>query len=97
MQGVDHIASMLKRCCSKTRGILRIINILEEFKRASVQNTGSFNHSLFQVIIYMGFIRNGKTNQIKEFEEIHVMLDGLCPIAHPSLVSKATTLWDTFI
>ena len=26
----------------------------------------------------LGFIRNGKNNQIKEIAEIHVMLDGLC-------------------
>ena len=45
----------------------------------------------------LGFIRNGKINQIKE---IPVTLDGLCtppPPPPPPQVPTATTLWDTFI
>ena len=50
MQGADHIASTLKRCCSNAGDILRIDIILEDFKHASPQNTKYFNYSLFQVI-----------------------------------------------
>ena len=35
MQGADHISSTMKRCFLKARGILRIVNILEDFKNAS--------------------------------------------------------------
>ena len=52
MQGADHIVSTLKGCCSNARGILKTVNILEDFKNASLQNTKYFNYSLFQVIKY---------------------------------------------
>ena len=51
IEGAQHIASTLKRCCSNARGILRIVDILEDFKNASAQNK-YFNYSLFQVIKY---------------------------------------------
>ena len=46
MQGADHIASTFKRCRSNDRSILKIVNILEEFKNASPQNTKNFNCSM---------------------------------------------------
>ena len=43
------------------------------------------------------FITNGKPNQIKEIEEIHVMPDGLCFPRPTFLVPSATTVWKTFL
>ena len=71
----DHIASTLKQCYSVALGILKIVNILTDFTNTSLQNTMNFNYSLFQVIKYICFIKNGKTKQIKEIAEIHVMYD----------------------
>ena len=43
------------------------------------------------------FITNGKPNQIKKNEEIHVMLDGICFPRPTFLVPSATTVWKTFL
>ena len=61
----DHIASTLKRCYSIALGILKLliqirsISVIPDFKLLNI----------------LGFIRNGKTKQIKEIAEIHVMCD----------------------
>ena len=55
MQGANHKVSTLKQCCPNARGILKIVNILEDFKNASLQslqNMKYLNYSLFQVIKY---------------------------------------------
>ena len=75
----DHIASTLKRCYSINLGILEIVNILKDFKK----NRLTPKYEVFQISIIpyfklldmLGFIRNGKTKQIKEIAEIHVMCD----------------------
>ena len=59
----------------------------------------------FKLLNILGFIRNGKTKQIKEIAEIHVMCDmtwisplhPALPPPSPATIPTATTLWDTFI
>ena len=69
MHGADHIVSTLKRCCSNARGILKIVNILEDFKNASLQNTKYFNYSQFQVIKYilLEMVKLIKLKKLKKF------------------------------
>ena len=86
MQGVDHIASMLKRCCSKTRGILRLVNILEDFKSASPQNTRCFNRSLFQVIKYnKALLEMVKLTKLKNSKKFMSCLTAFAPSPIPPL------------
>ena len=86
MRGVDHIASTLKRCCSNTRGILRIVNILEDFKNASPQNTRCFNYSLYQVIKYNKvFLEMVKLTKLKNLKKFMSCLTAFAPSPIPSL------------
>ena len=74
----DHRASTLKRCYSIALGILKIVNILKDFKKRLTPKYEVFLISFipyFKLLDILGFIRNGKTKQIKEIAEIHVMCD----------------------
>ena len=53
----------------------KIVNILKDFTNASLQNMKYFSYPIFKLLNILGFIRNGKTKQIKEIAEIHVMCD----------------------
>ena len=83
MQGDDHIASTLKRCCSNARVILKIVNILMVLKTAHSTIRGISIIPSFKLLMQLGFIRNGKIIQIKEIAEIPVMPDGLCTLPPP--------------
>ena len=71
----DHIASTLKRCYSIALGILKIVNILKDFKKTPHSKIRISVIPYFKLLDILGFIRNGKTKQIKEIAEIHVMCD----------------------
>ena len=74
----DHIASTLKRSYSIALGILKIVNI--QMYSRTLQTPHSKIRSIsiipyFKLLNILSFIRNGKTRQIKEIAEIHVMSD----------------------
>ena len=75
----DHRASTLKRCYSIALGILKNCQYTQGLKKKRL--TPKYEVFQFSVIPYfklldiLGFIRNGKTKQIKEIAEIHVMCD----------------------
>ena len=81
MQGVGHIASTLKRC-KHLGAFYELLIYLRTLKTPhpkmrSISIIPCFK--LLNITTELGFIKNGKSNQIKEIAEVHVMLDGLFP------------------
>ena len=73
-----HIASTLKRSYSIALGILKIVNIQMYSRTSQTPHSKIRSISIipyFELLNILSFIRNGKTRQIKEIAEIHVMSD----------------------
>ena len=71
----DHIESTLKRCYSIVLGILKSVNILKDFTTPHSKIRSISIIPYFKLLNILGFIRNGKTKQIREIAEIHIMCD----------------------
>ena len=88
MQGADHKASTLKWWCSNARDILRIVNILEDFKNISPQNTRYFYYSLFQVIKFskalLKMVKLIKLKKLQKLNSCHAWRPfPPCPLPYP--------------
>ena len=71
----DHIASTLKRCSSIALGILKLLIYSRTLQTPHSKIRSISIISYFKLLNILGFIRSGKTKQIKEIAEIHAMCD----------------------
>ena len=69
----DHIASTLKRCYSIALGILKLLIYPRTLQTPHSKIRSISIIPYFKLLNILGIIRNGKTKQIKEIAEIHVM------------------------
>ena len=71
----DHIASTFIRCYSIALGILELLiySMTLQTPYSKIRSISIIPY--FKLLNILGFIRNGKTKQIKEIAEIHVMCD----------------------
>ena len=103
MQGDDHIASTLKRCCSNARVILKIVNIFKVLKTPhpkirSISIIPSFK-SLNATRLHLETVKLFKLKKLQKFLSCLTAFEPLSPppTPHTHTVPSATTLWDTFI